>query len=64
MKNFLLFAQRGWRSFKLKREESELDEDFESIAEALAFARMLPDTKGVVFLVFDDKGKSMVTLTV
>jgi hypothetical protein len=64
LKKFLLFAQRGWVSFKLKQEETELDEDFGSIAEALDYTRTLPNSKGALLLVFDDKGNNMATLTV
>lgn len=62
--NFLLSTQSGWRSFKLQQEETGLERDFESVAEAFDYARSLPASPGGVFLVRDDKGKDMVTLNI
>jgi hypothetical protein len=61
---FLLSTQPGWRSFKLQQEDTGLERDFDSVAEAFQYARSLPASQGAVLLVRDDKGKDMVTLDI
>lgn len=64
MKPFLLFTEPRWAGFKLLQEGNEEAVEFDSITEAFAFAKEMPDCHGVPFVVFDDKGKEMVRLTV
>lgn len=61
---FLLMTEPRWEGFLLKQEGEEDAHEFNSISEAFEFARGLPDAAGSSFVVFDEKGKEFVNLTV
>ena len=61
---FLLMTEPRWVGFLLKQEGQEDAHEFNSIAEAFEFARGQPDVEGAPFVVFDEKGKEFVNLTV
>jgi hypothetical protein len=64
MKPLLLYTEPRWLGFKLMQEGNEEAVEFDTINEALAFAREAPECLGAPFVVFDDKGKEMARLTV
>lgn len=61
---FLLMTEPRWVGFLLKQEGQDEAREFDSISEALEFARGVPDAAGAPLLVFDEKGKEFVSLTV
>jgi len=61
---FLLMTEPRWVGFLLKQDGREEAHEFDSIAEAFEFARRQPDVEGAPFVVFDEKGKEFVNLTV
>lgn len=61
---FLLMTEPRWEGFLLKQEGRDEAHEFNSISEAFEFARGLPDAEGSDFVVFDEKGKEFVNLTV
>lgn len=64
MTKFLLMTEPRWAGFLLQQEGEEEAHEFDSIADALTFARTLPDVTGAPFVVLDEKGKEFVSLTV
>lgn len=64
MTKFLLMTEPRWVGFLLHQEGGEVAHEFNSISEALEFARTLPDVEGAPFIVLDEKGKEFVSLTV
>ena len=61
---FLLMTEPRWVGFLLHQEGEEVAHEFDSISEALQFARTLPSAEGAPFVVVDEKGKEFVSLTV
>jgi len=61
---FLLMTEPRWLGFLLKQEGQDEAREFDTIPEALAFARTQPDVEGAPFVVFDDKGRHFLSLTV
>ena len=62
-RRYLLFAQHSGR-FRLAEEGRVETRELESISQAVAYVRSLPDNSGAVLEVFDRAGKEMSSLVV
>jgi hypothetical protein len=61
---YILRTKPRWVGFKLTQEGEGWEREFDSIPNALTYARTLPDSQGAVLIVLDERGKQMANLTV
>jgi hypothetical protein len=61
---FILRSDQELQLFTLRKEGENWEEQFDSIHRAMLFARLLPDSKGLSFVIYSSRGMELAHMTV
>jgi hypothetical protein len=63
-RKFILTSNEDLTRFKLRKQGEDWDEEFDSIHQAITFARMLPNSRGQPFVIHSASGIELAHMTV